>query len=416
LRGLTLACSSLFPVHAPLVPLLEDGVISRIVTVYARGPVADAIMAGKLADPALLQTHGGRARAISSGQLQIDLAFIGAAVARPDGAATGRAGTLACGPLGYAYVDAAYARNSVVVAHDITTQPLPLTCIPGENVDALVQLPYPGQPEGILSGATVPSATSAAKRIGELVAAAVAASGSLRPGMSMQTGAGGYSLGAINLIGQLMAQDGICGDFLSGGITGAHVAMQQAGLFSSIRDVQCFDQVAVASSITNPMHVMMTAAEYASPLYPRPTVDALDVVILGAAEIDSDFNVNVTVGGDGRLIGGPGGHPDTAEGASLVIITTQLTGGGFAKLVNQVSCITTPGRHVDLLVTDQGIAVNSNRADLAERLRHAGLPIYDFNDLRRMAKDEAANLPISVPEIAPRLIIEDRHGGALDIA
>src|SRR6056297_2488081 len=76
LRGLTLAASSIFPVHAPLVPLIEDGTIAHIVTDYMRGPVADAVGRGALAGKALLQSHGGRARAIAARQLRIDAAFV----------------------------------------------------------------------------------------------------------------------------------------------------------------------------------------------------------------------------------------------------------------------------------------------------------------------------------------------------
>jgi citrate lyase subunit alpha/citrate CoA-transferase len=81
LRGLRIAASSLFPVHAPLVDHIRTGVVKSIYTAYAAGPVAEAISAGELHDVAVLQTHGGRARAIESGELQIDIAFIAAPTA-----------------------------------------------------------------------------------------------------------------------------------------------------------------------------------------------------------------------------------------------------------------------------------------------------------------------------------------------
>ena len=46
LKDLTVAASSIFPVHAPLVQHIRDGVVSRIVSAYVAGPVADAISAG----------------------------------------------------------------------------------------------------------------------------------------------------------------------------------------------------------------------------------------------------------------------------------------------------------------------------------------------------------------------------------
>jgi len=414
LRGLTVAASSLFPVHAPLVRLIEQGVIAHVISDYIKGPVADAVLAGALAGPVVLQTHGGRARALASGELTVDLAFVGASLARADGAATGRAGAVPCGPIGYARVDAGHARHTAVLADTITGAPLPLVCIPPDLVDWVAEFPRPGDPAGILSGATLPDTSPEADRIGALVAEVIAAAGALRAGMSVQTGAGGLSLNAVGHLGQRMARDGLRGSFLSGGITGAHVALLEAGLFDEIRDVQCFDGAAVASSMRNPAHRMMSAADYASPLCPDAAVNALDVVLLGAAEIDRAFNVNVTIGGDGRLVGGPGGHPDTAEGAALVMITTRLVGGGHAKLVGEVAAITTPGAHVDLVVTDAGIAVNPARPALAERLSRAGLPVRGFEDLRRLAEARATRSAAKArPAERPRLLIESRHGGIL---
>ncbi len=81
LRDLTVAPSSLFAVHAPLVEHIRNGVVTRIFTVYMVGPVADAVSQGLLATPVVIQTLGGRARAIESGQLHIDIAFIAAPAA-----------------------------------------------------------------------------------------------------------------------------------------------------------------------------------------------------------------------------------------------------------------------------------------------------------------------------------------------
>jgi citrate lyase subunit alpha/citrate CoA-transferase len=413
LRDLTIAPSSLFPVHAPLAAHIQSGVISGVVTDYAKGPVADAMMSGALRTPALLQSHGGRARALCTGLLNVDVAFIGASLATVDGACTGRGGALPCGPLGYAQVDATYARHTVVCAHEITTGTLSHTDIPAACVDAVIPFAHPGKVSGIASDTTLPAQTPQAQKIGALVAEIIAAAGLLENGMSLQTGAGGYSLAAVPLIGAAMRKANVRGSFLSGGITGAHVLLQQEGLFDRIHDVQCFDGAAVASSITNPDHHAMSASEYANPLHPAPIVDQLSVMVLGAVEIDTHFNVNVTIGGDGRLIGGPGGHPDAAQGAALTIVTTGLTAGGYAKLVENVRCVTTSGKDVDVLVSEHGIAVNPIRTDLLANLTRAGLPIVSFNSLQMLAEKQARREPSKIAT-SPRLWIEHRTGGLLD--
>lgn len=414
IKGLTLCPSSIFPVHGPLVSALRDGTITGIVTDYMRGPLADAIMEGDLAQTALLQTHGGRARALSAGQIDIDVALVAAPIAHVDGTATGRAGALACGPLGYAAVDARYAKNTVVLAHEVVCDRLPFQEIPAKFVDAVVRFDHPGDRSGIQSGSTVPSETPAADAIGHMTARAIEAAGALTNGMSLQSGAGGFSLGAVPIIGALMAQNGVRGSFLSGGITAAHTRLLEQGQFDAIHDVQCFDLAAVRSSQTHPAHHAMSAMDYASPLNPNARVNALSIMLLGAAEVDLDFNVNVVTGADGSLLGGPGGHPDTAAGAKLSIVTTALTGGGFAKIVPKVQSLTTLGQDVDMVITERGIAVNSRRAELGPALKRAGLPVMSIEALAAKSAEAAHRQAPPRPPVPPRVLIEHRNGTVLD--
>lgn len=413
LRDLTLAASSLFPVHAPLVGHLRSGVVRQIITSYVRGPVADFIAEGGLSRPIVLQSHGGRARALCSRQLQVDLAIIGVSLARGDGASTGRLGRAACGPLGYAMVDAGHSSQVLVVADTIADFPAAMAEIPAHQVDYLVEVPSLGDPEGILSGVTIPLATPLAKQMGQQIAGIIREAGLLKPGFSFQTGSGGYSLGSVPFIGAALAEAGLKGDFISGGITAAHVEIVQRGLMSRIRDVQSFDLMAVKSAAVNTWHQPMSAEEYASPQHPDPAVSGLSTMIIGAAEIDRDFNVNVARGSDDRIIGGPGGHPDAAFGANLAIVATPLTGGGFAKVVETVSCCTTPGSSVDAVVTDAGIAFSQARADLALDCFRAGLPVVGIGDLISSTGASRPTLPRGEGRVLA--LVEDRAGRLLDV-
>lgn len=414
LKDLIIAPSSIFPVHDELAEYVRNGVITNIITDYMKGAVADSVTDGNLQGLALLQSHGGRARAIASGQLQIDVAFIGASLADESGAATGRQGERACGPLGYAMVDAAFASHTVVAAHQISRVPLPAAEIPGAHVDALVLFESPGSPDGISFGATLPLGTTAAQKIGSSVVEVITAAGLMKDGLSFQSGAGGYSLGSVPYLGRTMKTRGLQGHFISGGITGAHVEIVKQGAAREIRDVQCFDEVAVQSSCVDPWHKTMSAAKYASPLHPNPTVNELDVMLLGAIEIDRNFNVNVVTGGNGRIFGGPGGHPDTAFGAKLSIVTTGLVGGGYAKMVEHVRCISTPGDTVDVLVTDCGIAINPNRKDLHKALNSAGVAVVSFDDLIEQAVSLATKEQRQI-DSSPCALVEARDGRILDV-
>lgn len=130
----------------------------------------------------------------------------------------------------------------------------------------------------------------------------------------------------------------------------------------------------------------MSASLYGNPHTKGCIVNNLDVMILGATEIDTDFNVNVITGSDGVILGASGGHNDCAAGAKLTIIVTNLLKGRLCVVRDRVTTITTPGETVDVLVTEYGVAVNPRRTDLLERLRDSGLPLVDIHTLRRIGE------------------------------
>ena len=413
LRGLHLASSAIFPVHAPLVDLMRAGVVTGLSAGYIAGPVGQAVSQGLLAQPARLLTHGGRARAIDEGDLRIDAAFVAASMADARGNLSGQAGAAAFGAMGYPQSDARHAGVVIGVTDTVGEFPEQAAGIPAVCVDLVARVARIGDPQGISSGATRPAVDDTSRAIGESAAAVISASGLLKDGFSFQTGAGGISLTAARAVGAEMARRGVKGGFASGGITGAHVEMLEAGLFAELLDVQCFDLAAVESLRRDPRHRSMSAAEYAGPHVESAVVDRLSAVILGAAEVDEAFNVNVTTGADGVIMGGSGGHADTAEGAAVTVVTTRLTAAGFAKIVPWVRCITTPGRHVDVVVTEAGIAVNPARSDLARRLHHAGLPLVAMADLQRAAQVQATRPRPDAPQGRVVARGEDRRGNRL---
>ncbi|WP_068083382.1 citrate lyase subunit alpha [Novosphingobium rosa] len=384
-RDLHVAASSLFPVHGTMVEHIRSGVVTRISSAYITGPVANAISAGELPHPAIMQTHGGRARAIAAGELVIDVAFIAAPCADGWGNMNGSCGPSACGPLGYAMVDARHARHVIGITDHLSTAPLASIDIPQNEVDAIVAVDTIGDPAKIVSGTTRVTTDPVALDIAATTARLIDASGLLVDGFSFQTGAGGTSLAVAAALARIMRAKKIVGSFASGGITSALVGMLREGLFRTLYDVQCFDLEAVASFRENPGHLAMSAQLYASPGARGCIADRLDVMILGAAEVDVNFNVNVSALASGRIIGGSGGHADTAAGARLAIVTTMLRARSIPKIVSRVACVTTPGDTIDVVVTEAGVAVNPARQDLIAALNAAGIAITPIETLRDMA-------------------------------
>lgn len=414
LRNLTVAASALFPVHAPLVAHIASGVVGRIVTAYMSGPVADAVSRGRLPRPVVMQTHGGRARAIEAGELPIDVAFIAAPAADRMGNLNGVDGRAACGVLGYAMVDALHARQVVAVTDHLMPFPLCPIDIAQDQVDFVVRVDSIGDPNGILSGTTRPTADPVGLGIAADATRVIEASGLLGPEFSFQTGAGGVSLAVAAQLRETMRRLGVQGAFAAGGVTGMLCGMLEEGLFRTILDVQCFDLQSVDSYRRDPRHMAMSASLYANPHARGTVAHALDAMILGAAEVDLDFNVNVTTGHDGRILGGSGGHADTADGAKLAIVTTRLAAGGAPKIVERVGCVTTPGATVDVVVTEAGIAVNPRRADLRRRLADAGIALASIEALRRAAGPASAP-PAPRPDGRVVAVVEYRDGTVIDL-
>lgn len=415
IRDLTVNASALFDTHAPLLDHIKNHVVRKVQTNYISAGIGRQISAGLMDEPVEFRTHGGRPRDIALGITPIDVAFIAAPTSDPAGNCSGKYGPSACGSLGYAFPDAMYAKKVVVITDNLVPYPLTDASIPEIYVDYVVPVDAIGDPRGIVSGTTKITRDPVGLVMAETAARVIRHSGLLKDGFSFQTGAGGATLAAAKFLKEIMLREKIRGSFASGGVTGYLVDMLNEGCFTSLMDVQCFDLKAVESIRTNPAHHEISAMQYASPAAKSAVVDHLDVVLLGATEIDTDFNVNVHTDSAGCIMGGSGGHSDTAAGAKLSMIIAPLFRARLPIITGRVRCISTPGRDVDVVVTQRGVAVNPAKPDLALRLKDAGLPIVDIHELKQIA-ERITGVPAVPPEGGrPVARVLSRDGEPLDV-
>ena len=402
LKDLTLAPSSIFPNNKQLCDLIVNQNVTSIYTNYANGPVAETISKGMLKNLFVMHTHGGRPALIKSGDLHIDVAILAVPTVDKDGNGSGTIGKSACGSLGYAESDLKYA-DKVVLVTDNLVDSLDEYQLDGRYVDYVLKVDAIGNPDGIVSGTTKITKDPVGLKIAKMTAKALDKIGLIKDGMSMQTGAGGTSLAVAYYVKSIMQERGVKGSFASGGITGYFTKMLEEGLFNDLYDVQCFDLDGVKSLAQNKNHHAISAFTYAS-CYEDNVVDKLDFVILGATEIDTDFNVNVTTDSHGMIMGGSGGHSDTAHGAKVTVVVTNLIKSRMPIIKDRVTTVTTPGQDVDILVTERGIAVNPKRQDILDKLANTGLPVMDIKDLLKIAHEitgvpsqkQISNTPVGV--------------------
>ncbi len=396
-KDLTVNASSLFDAHMPLIDHIKKGVVTTVMTDYIASGLGREFSKGIMKNPIQFRTHGGRPADISLGKTPIDVAFIAAPSSDAMGNCSGKYGKSACGSLGYAYADAMYAKKVVVITDNLVSYPLEDWSISEDYVDYVVEVDAIGDPKGIVSGTTKITRDPVGLVMAQNAAKVIEASGLLKDGFSFQTGAGGASLAAAKFLKDIMLQKGIQGSFGLGGITGYMVDMLRSGCFRKLMDVQCFDLDAVESIRTDSRHQEISAMHYASPAAKSAVVDSLDVVILGATEIDTDFNVNVHTDSNGYIMGGSGGHSDTAAGSKLSMIIAPMFRARLPIVTDRVNCISTPGKDIDVLVTQGGIAVNPKNIELRNNLVAAGLNVVDIHDIKEKA-EKITGKPHKIPK------------------
>jgi citrate lyase subunit alpha/citrate CoA-transferase len=418
IRDLTLFPTALFGVHRSLIPHIKSGVISRILG-SVNGPIGALVSEGGMESPVVLRSHGGRPRAVMSGDVCIDVAFIAAPTADSGGNISGRFGKSACGSIGYAFTDAEYADCVVAITDNLQPYPISNVSISGIFVDFIVQVDSIGDPAGIVSGTTRVTRDPMRLMIAKYASKLIESSPYFADGIGFQTGAGGIPLAVTAYIKDAMKRRGIKASFGLGGITGYFVDLLKEGFVEKLLDVQSFDLDAVKSIASDSRHIEISADWYANPWNQGSAVNALDAVILGATELDRDFNVNVNTEADGALLHGIGGHQDTAAGASLTIIAQPLLRGRIPCVVDRVHTVTTPGEVVDALVTEFGVTINPGRQDLIDAFKEAkygdAVPFVPMDELIDRAKRMSG--PMAPIRTKDRIVgvIEWRDGTVIDV-
>ena len=385
IKNISIAPSSISNIHEPLIEHIKNGVVTNITSSGLRDKVGAAISEGIMENPVTIRSHGGRAGAIVTGKIHIDVAFLGAPSSDEYGNANGTSGSSACGSLGYAKVDAEYADKVVVITDNLKPYPNTPISIPQKNVDYVVVVDQIGDPTGIAQGATRFTKNPKELLIAEYAAKVITSSPYYKEGFSFQTGTGGASLAVTRFLREQMIKDNIKASFALGGITNAMVELLEEGLVDKILDVQDFDQPSGQSLGRNANHYEIDADLYASPFNKGAVINMLDVCILSALEVDTDYNVNVLTGSDGVIRGASGGHSDTAFASKMSMVIAPLIRGRIPTFVEKVNTIITPGTSVDVVVTEVGIAINPNRSDLIEHFKDIKVPIFTIEELKEKA-------------------------------
>jgi citrate lyase subunit alpha / citrate CoA-transferase len=372
--------SASFPSQKDAIALMEAGVIDHIEG-SMNGPLGDYCTQGKMRGMGVLRSHGGRWQAIQDGEVHIDIAVIAAPTADPFGNCNGSHGKSACGSLGFALADSIYADHVIVVTDNL----VPFPCIPwqiqGNNVDYVVEVDSIGDPSKIVSGTTQITRSPDRLRIAEFVARFLRDTGIMHNGFSFQAGSGGISLAFVSYLKQMMKQAGVKARFVRGGSTKYLVELLEGGLTDYILDGQTFDLDGVRSIASNPCHVATSPFTSYNYHGKGNFASMIDAVVLGATEVDLNFNANVVTHSDGRLLHGIGGWQNClASGCTILAVPSFRD--RIPVIVDEVTTLCGPGELIDVVVTERGIAINPVRQDLMDAVKGSKLPIRPLADIK----------------------------------
>jgi len=378
--------SASFPCQEHLIKYLEDGTIHHIEG-SMNGALGRFCSQGKMSGLGILRSHGGRYQAVQDGDVKIDIAVIAAPTADAFGNANGVEGSAACGLLGFALADSQYADKVIVVTDNL----VPFPCIPwqihGNLVDYTVLVDQVGIPEKIISGTTRITKSPDRLLIAEMTAQFCDEAGIVKDGFSYQAGAGGTSLSIGIYFSNILKERGIKARFIRAGSNKYPVQMLEEGLVDYILDGQTFDLEGVRSMRENPGHI--NTSPFTSYNYHGKGnfSTMVDVAILGATEVDVNFNANVVTHSDGYLLHGIGGWQNCLF-SKCTILPIPLFRDRIPVIKDEVTTICGPGELIDVITTERGIAINPRRTDLIEKFKNSKLPIKTIEEL----KDEAEKI------------------------
>jgi citrate lyase subunit alpha/citrate CoA-transferase len=372
--------SASFPCHAPAIDLMNRGVVHHIEG-SMNGPLGRYCSEGKMRGMGVLRSHGGRWQAIQDGEVHIDIAVIAAPTADPFGNADGSHGPSACGSLGFALADSIYADHVIVVTDNL----VPFPCIPwqiqGNNVDCVVEVDSIGDPSKIVSGTTQITKSPDRLLIAEYVARFLKETGIMRDGFSFQAGAGGIALAFVGFLKEMMKEAGVKARFVRGGSTQYLVDLLNEGFTDYILDGQTFDLAAVESIGADPRHIATSPFTSYNYHGKGNFASMVDAVVLGATEVDVNFNANVNTHSDGVLLHGIGGWQNCLFSGCTILAVPSFR-DRIPVLLDEVTTVTGPGALIDVIATERGLAINPRRTDLLDAVQGSDLPIRPIEEIK----------------------------------
>jgi len=189
-----------------------------------------------------------------------------------------------------------------------------------------------------------------------------------------------------------MKAKGVKARFMRGGSTKYLVELLEEGLTDYILDGQTFDLDGVRSMRENANHINTSPFTSYNFHGKGNFASIVDVAVLGATEVDVNFNANVVTHSDGYLLHGIGGWQNCLYSKCTILAIPSFR-DRIPVIVNEVTTLCGLGELIDVIITERGIAINPKRKDLLKALKNSKLPIRDINELKKEVDEICGGVP-----------------------
>lgn len=388
---LSWAPADTFPCHDEMVQFFENSVITKMEG-PVRGKMGKYCSQGKMHEKVHLRSFQGRANALKSGDLNIDLAIIAAPIADVYGNASGWNGKVSGGPLHKALLDVKHAKRVIVVTDNLVGKPIDGPEITHSMVDFVVKEPQLTKKSFVLPKKVKLTHSPDKFLIAENAFNFLKALNILHNQPSVYLGSGEIQLTILQLIHtylkerrQTLSQGLGKGSYLS-------VKMLNEGTLNQIIDMDPADEIALKSLKANSNHQMF---DYTTDhLDLEELFSTLDIVFMGAIQVDTNFNGNVVTASDGTMVSGVGFWQECLKG-KIVVLVLPLQRDRVPGVVSKLTTACDLGHNIDVVVTERGIAINPLRKDLLNSVKNKRLPLKSIIELKNEA-EQICGVPESV--------------------
>jgi citrate lyase subunit alpha/citrate CoA-transferase len=180
--------------------------------------------------------------------------------------------------------------------------------------------------------------------------------------------------------------------FMRGGSTKYLVELLEEGLTDYILDGQTFDLDGVRSMRENANHVNTSPFTSYNFHGKGNFASMVDVAVLGATEVDVNFNANVVTHSDGYLLHGIGGWQNCLYSKCSILAIPSFR-DRIPVIVDEVTTLCGPGELIDVIITERGIAINPLRKDLLKAVKDSQLPIREIRQIKKEVDEICGGAP-----------------------